>query len=102
MVCRALYRLFAEDGDTPQQAPLAGGKICARVERTAVVPHHDVTRTPDMTVNEPGLLLVIKQLFQDRVALFPRQPFDLAGHQTIDVQSLASGCRMRPRHGMPV
>src|SRR4051812_33449654 len=97
-----LDRLFAKDGDTPQQAPLAGGKVRARVERTAVIPHHDVTRTPDMTVNEPGLFLMIKQLFQDRFALLPWQPFDLAGHQTIDVQCLASRCWMRTHHRMPV
>src|SRR5579862_5511815 len=37
-----LHRLFAKDGYTPQQAPLAGGKITAGMQRATVVPHDDV------------------------------------------------------------
>jgi hypothetical protein len=41
-----------------------GGKIRARVQRAAVVPHQDVGRAPDMLVDELRLLLVIKELLQ--------------------------------------
>src|SRR5260370_42383918 len=80
-----LHRLFAEDGHAPQHAPLAGGKIRARVQRAAVVPHQAVARAPDMLVDERRLLLVIKARLQDGVAFLPRQAFDLARHLAVDV-----------------
>src|SRR5205807_9686245 len=80
-----LHRLLAEDGHAPQQAPLAGGKICARVQCATVVPHQDVAGAPDMLVDELRLLLVVEELLKDCVAFLPRQTFDLARHQAIDI-----------------
>src|SRR6202035_2798092 len=85
-----LHRLFAEDGHAPQQAPLARGEIAARVQRATVVPHHDVADAPDMLVDEFLLLLVIKKLLQDRLALLARQAFDFPCHQAADIERPAS------------
>src|SRR2546430_8461120 len=93
-----LYRLFAKDGDTPQQAPFAGGKIRARMQRAAIVPHQYVAGAPDMLVDEFFLLLMTEQLLQDRIALRPRQALDFARHQAVDIERLATRCRMRAHH----
>jgi len=53
---------FAEDDHTSQRAPLAGGKVRARVQRAAVVPHQDIAPAPGMLIEESRLLLVIEQL----------------------------------------
>src|SRR3954452_21817363 len=85
-VVMPLCRLFAENCHAPQQAPLTGGKIRACVQRAAIVPHQDVAGPPDMLVDELRLLLVIEQLLQDRLAFLARQAFDLARHQTVDIE----------------
>src|SRR6202022_4087416 len=85
-----LHRLFAEDGYAPQQPPLAGREVGARVERAAVVPHQNVARAPDMFVHELRLLLVIEEPLQDRIAFVASKTFDLARHEPIDIERLAS------------
>src|SRR5215217_1599299 len=101
-VSDALHRLFAKNCHASQQAPLAGGKIRARVQRAAIVPHQDVAGSPDMLVDELRLLLVVEELLQNRFALLARQAFDLARHQAIDVERLATCGRMRAHHRMPI
>ena len=63
-----LHRLLAQNSDAPQQPPLAGGEIRARMQRAAIIPHQDVARAPHVLVDEAWLLLMIKQCLQDRVA----------------------------------
>src|SRR5438552_7031571 len=85
-----LCRLFPANGYAPQEPSLVRGKIRAGVQRAAIVPHQQVARAPDVLVDELALLLVIEQLLQERIAFSPRQAFDLARHQTVDVKRLAS------------
>src|SRR5207237_2769330 len=90
-----LHRLLAQNSHAPQQPPLAGGEIRARMQRAAVVPHQDVAGPPRMLVDEAWVLLMIEQRLQDRVTLQTRQAFNLARHQAIDIERLAPGRRMR-------
>src|SRR5262249_12825257 len=95
------YRPFAEDGHAAQQAAFARGKIRARMQRAAIIPHQDVVEAPDMLVDKFRLLLVGKQFLQECVAFFPWQALDPAGHQPVDIKCLAPGCGMRAHDRMP-
>ena len=57
---RPLERLLPKNRDAAKQAPLTRIEIRARVQGTAVVPQHEVTRTPNMFVDKTPLLLVVK------------------------------------------
>jgi hypothetical protein len=97
-----LHRLFAEDGHAPQQAPLARRKnSCARATCSGCPTsgcRPGARHARRRTSAAPG----DQRASADRVAFLPRQAVDRARHQAVDIERLASRCRMRAHHGMPV
>src|SRR5262249_61817345 len=69
-------RLFAEDGHATHQTPLVGAELGSCMQRATVIPHQEVTGTPDVLVDEFAPLLVIEQRGEQLVALLRGQPFD--------------------------
>src|SRR4029077_14882997 len=79
-VPRCSHRLFSKDGHAAQQPALGGAEIGARMQRTAIVPHDEIVRTPHVLVDELALLLMIKERVQKLVALALRQALDGHSH----------------------
>ena len=74
-----------------KQAALALGKISTGMVGTAVVPHHEITRRPDMLIDKLVTLADVAKLFEDFVALRLRQTVDPRSDQTAGIERRAAG-----------
>src|SRR5438067_5369706 len=79
-----------------------GAEVGARMQRAAIVPHHEIASTPDVLVDEFAALLVVEQYDEQLVALLLGQTFDPYRHQAVDVKRLASSRGMRAHHRMRI
>src|SRR6476620_10802492 len=73
-------------------------KIGARVDRAAVVPHHEVAELPDVLVDEFAALAYVVELRQHRIALRHADALNAHSHEPVDEQCLATGVGMRDEY----
>src|SRR5437899_1661858 len=83
------HRLLSQNGHAPHEAPLVRTEIRAGVQRAAVVPDQKIAGSPDMLIDELGLLLVIEQQVEKLLAVLARHPLDPHRHQAIHIEGLA-------------
>ena len=58
------HRVFVLQRYPPQHSTLIARKVCSCVNRTAIIPHHNIAGSPLMFIDEFGFALMFKQEVQ--------------------------------------
>src|SRR5580700_7592377 len=85
---------LALDGAAAHQPRLLARKILARMDRTPIVPDHEIAEPPFVLVDDGRVFGDIEQLRQRRLAVLRRKAFDARRHQPADIERLFAGRRM--------
>src|SRR5215471_12877106 len=85
---------FTLNRATTEKPALLLGEVGPRVDRAAIIPHHEVAQLPDMFEYEFAPLADFVKLVKNRSALFETHAFDAGRHQAVDEERLAPGVRV--------
>src|SRR3954466_5006724 len=85
----------------PQQAALLVAEIGAGMQRTAVVPEHEIADAPFVGIDELILLDMVEQRVEQLGTLGGVHPLDRPSHQPVEVERLAAGDGMPAHHRLP-